>query len=220
MKTPASDSQCIIAVMGLVLASSSPRRAELLAAAGFSFEVTPVNLDERFLSGESAADYVARLASAKARTAASRAPESWVIGADTTVVAAGRILGKPGDRAGAADMLRALAGISHDVLTGVWICHGSDEAGEVVRTRVQFRALTEDEIAWYVATGEPEGKAGAYAIQGAAARFVDRIEGSYSNVVGLPIATVYRLLRQLDFPFPAAAVGAAGADRPGVDRSR
>ena len=131
----------------------------------------------------------------KARVVAARhAADAVILAADTTVVAAGEILAKPLDAADAARMLALLSGTVHDVLTGVVLMRDTAESVEVVRTRVHFINLTEEDIAWYVATGEADGKAGAYGIQGRAARFVDWIEGSWSNVVGLPVATVARLL--------------------------
>ena len=122
---------------------------------------------------------------------------SWVLAADTTVVVDGEILAKPADREDAFRMLKRLAGVVHEVLTGVVVRAGDRELAEVVRTRVHLLPLTPDEIAWYVESGEPEGKAGAYAIQERAARFVDWIEGSWSNVVGLPVATVDQMLKRL-----------------------
>jgi septum formation protein len=182
----------------LILASASPRRAELLAAAGFTFEVRPVDVDETPLDGERPTDYVGRLAKAKAAAAVVRAePGAVVLAADTTVVAKGRILGKPAGAADASDMLRQLSGDIHLVHTAVTVRVSDRERSEVVTSRVRFVPLTEDDIAWYVATGEPEGKAGAYAIQGRAARFVDWIEGSWSNIVGLPVADVHRLLKDI-----------------------
>jgi septum formation protein len=191
----------------LILASASSRRAELLAAAGFAFDVMPVEIDERVLPSEHPADYVSRLALAKAREIACRNSGRPVLGADTVVVVDDRILGKPRDRAEAAGMLRMLSGRSHDVLTGVALCLDEREACEVACTRVRFLQLSHAEIAWYAASGEADDKAGAYAIQGLASRFVDTIDGSYSNVVGLPVATVYRLLREFgafDPPGPGA----------------
>jgi septum formation protein len=184
----------------LILASVSPRRADLLAAAGFAFDVMPVEIDERVLPAERPADYVARLARQKASEVARRNSGRPVLGADTAVVVDDRILGKPADAAEAGEMLRMLSGRSHDVLTGVAVCLDGREAGEVARTRVRFLQLSQAEIAWYVASGEPYDKAGAYAVQGLASRFVEGIDGSYSNVVGLPVATVYRLLKQLGVP--------------------
>ena len=186
--------------MRLILASASPSRADLLAAAGFAFDVTPVEIDERVLAGEQATAYVERLARQKTRLAARRNPGRPVLGADTAVVVDDRILGKPADAAEAAVMLRMLSGRSHDVVTGVAVCLDGREAGEVACTRVRFLQLSDAEIAWYVASGEPFDKAGAYAVQGLASRFVESIDGSYSNVVGLPVATVCRLLRHLGVP--------------------
>jgi septum formation protein len=181
----------------LILASASPRRADLLAAAGFAFDVMPVEIDERVLASERPAEYVSRLALAKAREVARRNPGTPVLGADTAVVVDDRILGKPADAADAAEMLRILSGRTHEVLTGVAICLDGREARDVACTRVRFLQLAPAEIAWYVASGEPYDKAGAYAVQGLASRFVESIDGSYSNVVGLPVATAYRLLQQI-----------------------
>jgi septum formation protein len=182
--------------MPLILASASPRRAELLTSAGYEFSVDVANVDESVLPGEAPDLYVLRVARAKARYVAAncRKPGSIVLGADTTVVVGGEILGKPENAAGAVRMLKMLAGAVHDVLTAVVVIKDRMEKAEVVRTRVHLLPITADEIQWYVATGEPEGKAGAYAIQGRAARFVDWIDGSWSNVVGLPVATVARML--------------------------
>ncbi|MBI3264333.1 MAG: septum formation inhibitor Maf [Acidobacteria bacterium] len=183
-------------VSRLVLASASPRRAELLSAAGFVFDVVPAAIDETLRAGESAADHVTRLAAEKARTVDS-ADSRPVLGADTEVVIDGRELGKPRDREDAARMLRLLSGRTHQVLTGVAICLGERLVTECVISTVTVAPLSASEIEWYVATGEPLDKAGAYAVQGRASRFIARIEGSYSNVVGLPIETVYRLLKRL-----------------------
>lgn len=179
-----------------VLASQSPRRADLLEAAGFSFEVRPVGVDESILPGESPHGYVLRLALEKARSAC-RDPGDVCLGADTTVLLDGRMLGKPSDAREAAEMLRFLSGRTHEVLTGVALVGPGGQAYDVAITQVTFLQMTEQEIAWYVATGEPQDKAGAYAIQGFAARFVESIAGSYSNVVGLPVSLVYRMLRDV-----------------------
>lgn len=197
MKTRVA-AQCIIALVRLLLASASPRRARLLRAAGFDFEVLSADVDESVRSGESADEYVTRVARAKAMAVHRRKSGSIVLGADTAVVVEGRILGKPEGPEEARRMLEALSGRVHDVLTGVSVLGGGAAREEVARTRVRFVPLSEAEVAWYVGTGEPYGKAGGYAIQGRASRFVDHIEGSYSNVVGLPIATLYRLLRSID----------------------
>jgi septum formation protein len=180
----------------LILASASPRRAELLASAGFSFEVAAADVDEAVHAGEAPRAYALRVARYKAAAiwATCRKSGNPVLAADTVVVADGQILGKPVDAGDAARMLKTLSGKVHEVHTAVVLVAESGEKSEVVTTRVRLLPLSDDEIAWYIESGEPQGKAGAYAIQGRAARFIDRIEGSWSNVVGLPIATVYRLL--------------------------
>lgn len=184
--------------MRLILASASPRRAELLTAAGFTFEVAPAEIDESLRGGEAPEGYALRVAREKAEVVAGRftGQPAVVLAADTVVVADGRILGKPESAAEARGMLRTLAGAVHTVHTAVVVRTGGRDLQEIVSTRVRLSALSDAEIEWYVGTGEPEGKAGGYAIQGRAARFVDWIEGSWSNVVGLPVATVYRMLRQ------------------------
>jgi septum formation protein len=177
----------------LILASGSARRAELLRAAGIAFEIAPAEIDERPLSGETPAAYVERLAREKAQAVARRHPDAAILGADTTVVVDGIILGKPADDGDARSMLATLSGRTHDVLTGIALIKNGRLVSAVETTRVRFARLSDDDITWYVASGEPRGKAGAYAIQGLASRFVDGIEGSYSNVVGLPIALVWKL---------------------------
>ena len=179
----------------LILASASPRRAELLRAAGVSFTVRAADIDEACRPGEPAADYVLRLAGEKAEAVARG--DELVLGADTTVVIDGEIVGKPTDAADAARMLRALGGRWHEVLTAVHLRRGSQIRAEVAITRVKFAPLSDEEIKWYIASGEPFDKAGAYAIQGYASLFIERIEGSYSNVVGLPVQLVYQLAREL-----------------------
>ncbi len=179
----------------LVLASASPRRAELLRAAGIDFDVQPANIDEAMIAGESPAEYVSRLAEGKARAVHELDGSRTVLAADTAVVVDGHILGKPLDEGDAGRMLGMLSGRTHEVLTAVSIFH----PGQIVDTRVdttvvEFAPLSEADISWYVSSGEPMDKAGAYAVQGLASRFVTRIEGSYSNVVGLPIALVYQML--------------------------
>ena len=199
--------------MRLVLASGSPRRAELLRAAGYDFDVVVTDVDESIRTGEPPEIYVRRLAAEKSAAAvrAGRggregppyeglppAPEQPIIlGADTVVVVDGEILGKPRDDAHGEAMLRLLSGKRHMVVTGVSLRQGAYELGRVEQTSVYFRALSPDEVAWYVASGEGRDKAGAYAIQGLASRFIPRIEGSYSNVVGLPMAAVAELLTSL-----------------------
>jgi nucleoside triphosphate pyrophosphatase len=196
----------------LILASASPRRAELLRAAGFEFDVVVTDVDESIRDGESPRQYVKRLAAEKSAAAARRClapaysgarhlgtavPGTVVLGADTTVVVDGDILAKPVDDADAAAMLRRLSGRAHEVLTGISLRRGSYELGRVETTRVVFAPLSTADIAWYVASGEGRDKAGAYAIQGLASRFIPRLEGSYSNVVGLPVAAVAELLREI-----------------------
>lgn len=185
--------------MTLILASASPRRAELLASAGFEFEIHAADVDETPHDGEPAEAYALRVARDKAEVVFHRCRNSGsiILAADTVVVLDGQILGKPNDSEDARRMLRRLSGAAHDVHTGVVVRTPAAERAEVTTTRVHFRRMDESEIEWYVASGEPEGKAGAYAIQGRAARFIDQIEGSWSNVVGLPIADVYRLLKEL-----------------------
>lgn len=180
----------------LVLASRSPRRAELLKAAGIPFVVRVADIDETPLPGEKPRDYVLRVAGEKAR-AVPAADSEVVLAADTTVVLGNEILGKPQDSADATRTLAALAGQRHDVLTGVCIMRGGQMlALEVASTGVWFSPVLASAIADYVATGEPMDKAGAYAIQGMASRWIERIDGSYTNVVGLPVELVYRLLSE------------------------
>ena len=218
--------------MRLILASASPRRAELLRAAGYTFDVVVGEVDESIRPGESPSVYVQRLAAAKSAavlaalkgcatpdTDASKGcatsvtdvaqgfsrdvaqgfspADLVVLGADTTVVVDGETLGKPGNDDEATGMLRRLSGKAHDVLTGVSLRQGAHEVGRVEVTAVAFRALTDEDIAWYVASREGRDKAGGYAIQGLASRFIPSISGSYSNVVGLPVACVAELLRAL-----------------------
>jgi septum formation protein len=183
--------------MRLILASSSPRRADLLRAAGIPFDVSPVDVDERFRPGEKPEHAVARLAEAKAAAAAELHPHAIVLGADTTVVVDGDALAKPAAVKDAARMLRLLSGRSHDVLTGVCLIAQERKFVYVETTRVHVAVLEEPEVAWYVSTREPFDKAGGYAVQGLASRFIEGIDGSYSNVVGLPISRVYEVLKAL-----------------------
>ena len=184
----------------LVLASASPRRRELLARAGFEFEVTPADVDERQRDRELPKAYVSRLAFEKAETVAAGLSDGGlqvVLGADTIVVVDGDILSKPRDTQDAREMLRRLSGRSHDVLTGVALLRGPERRSAVEQTRVSLVELADDVIEWYLTTGEPMDKAGAYGVQGIASQFVERIEGSYTNVVGLPVSVVGRLLRDI-----------------------
>jgi septum formation protein len=179
----------------LILASASPRRRDLLRQVGLDFEALPVDVDESRVGAEPAFDYVERLARAKAAAGQARAAPAAVLGADTAVVADGDVLGKPADAAEAITMLAHLSGRSHEVYTGVAVGAGGRMEARVVRTRVTLRPTTEAERRAYWSSGEPAGKAGGYAIQGLGAIFVEGIEGSYSNVVGLPLFETVALLR-------------------------
>lgn len=195
----------------IVLASASPRRRELLRAAGVPFDAIPADVDEGLRPGESPEQHALRLAIEKAeRVAASRPGETRaVVAADTIVVIDGAVLGKPESPAGAAEMLRRLSGRTHTVLTGLCVIDppSGRRLASVVSTGVTFAPLSEEEIREYVDSGEPMDKAGAYAIQGLASRFVERIDGCYFNVVGLPIPTLYRMLRQLAATEPSRHAG-------------
>lgn len=180
----------------LVLASKSPRRAELLRTAGIEFSIRTADTDESVLAEESPSDYVVRVAREKA-FAVSRTNDEIILAADTTVVLDSEIMGKPVDANDAIRMITALAGRRHEVMTGVCVLHGDRAITDLASTSVWFDPLSRGEIEEYVASGEPMDKAGAYGIQGLASRFIERIDGSYSNVVGLPVALVYRMLRRL-----------------------
>ncbi|HLJ59148.1 MAG TPA: Maf family nucleotide pyrophosphatase [bacterium] len=183
----------------IVLASASPRRAALLASAGVRVTVLPSGIGESRRPGEPPERYVRRLAGAKARDAASKAHARFFIGADTIVLAGGAVLEKPADVEEAARMLRRLSGQVHDVLTGYEVYDRTEDraVGGAVSTRVRFKALSDEEIEAYVATGEPLDKAGAYGVQEGAAYMVEQIDGSYTNVVGLPLTEVVEALVRL-----------------------
>ncbi|HTW23293.1 MAG TPA: Maf family protein [Candidatus Baltobacteraceae bacterium] len=196
--------------MKLILASASPRRAEILRNAGIPFETQITLLDESILPGELPGDYVRRLALEKARAAAEARPDrddSIFIGADTTVVMAREILGKPESEEDARRMLRLLSGATHEVHTGLALVRSRDPLERVIEevTLVSFAPLSEDEFDAYIATGEPFDKAGGYGIQGIAGRYVTRIEGCYFNVMGLPLARLWSLLREFGWHDPAGA---------------
>ncbi len=180
----------------IILASKSPRRAEILNAVGWDFECRAANIDETRRDSEDAIRYVERLAREKAGTIAKEYPESLVLGADTVVVVDGEILGQPGDDDNARRMLTLLSAKWHEVLTGVALVRGSESVVDHQITRVRFSELSEKEVDWYVATGEPHDKAGAYAIQGQGGVFIEEIEGDYFNIVGLPIRLVYQMLKR------------------------
>lgn len=184
----------------LLLASGSPRRAEILRAVGWPFATLATNIDETLAAGESAQAAVERLALEKAEAAAKQCSQGLVLGADTTVVVDSEILGKPEDEMDAQRMLRLLSGRWHDVLTGVALLRAGDESSRVVaheRTQVRFSAMSDEEIAWYIRSREPMDKAGAYAVQGRAALFIEEIRGDYWNVVGLPVRLVYELVGRM-----------------------
>jgi len=189
----------------LVLASASPRRRELLTQAGFTFAIHPAHIPEDPLPGEDPISYVIRLAREKAQAVFNHLQDrdAVILGADTTVTLDNHILGKPEDTADAARMLRLLSGRTHRVITGIAVvtAEAAEVAAEVIGVR--FLALSDQEISAYIATGEPMDKAGAYAIQGRAARWIPRIEGCYFNVVGLPLSLVSTMLEFCNFPASA-----------------
>lgn len=184
----------------LLLASGSPRRAEILKAVGWPFEALATAIHETLIEGESAQVMVERLALEKAEAAMKRRPSALVLGADTTVVVGSEILEKPEDEEDARRMLRLLSGRWHDVLTGVALLRAGGADGPAVaheRTQVRFAQMSDEEIDWYVRSSEPMDKAGAYAVQGRAALFIEEIRGDYWNVVGLPVRLVYELARKI-----------------------
>src|SRR5262245_49450641 len=188
----------------LVLASASPRRAELLRNAGLEFAVQPAEIDESRMPGEPAAEYARRLATEKARSVAATNGADFILGADTIVSVDERLLGKPTDPGDAARMLKLLSGRGHLVTTGVCLI-GPKEDIRHETTEVFFRPLSNEDIRWYVATGEPMDKAGAYGIQGGASRWVEKIVGNYFNVVGLPVPLVLRMLEENSFKFQVSS---------------
>jgi septum formation protein len=183
----------------LILASKSPRRSELLKQVGLDFDVIPSRVTEDFIQGESPQGHVIRLADAKASDVGNRYSDRWVIAADTIVYIKGSILGKPGNRREAMEMLRSLSRREHWVLTGFSVCHleKGKRDREAVETAVKVKTLTPVEMGWYVQTGEPFDKAGGYAIQGIGSFMIESIRGSYSNVVGLPLCELMQMLTRL-----------------------
>jgi septum formation protein len=194
--------------MRFILASASPRRRELLASIGLDFDVIPSSIPEVRGAGESPEEYVARLSREKAAAVAAKHADRWVIAADTTVLLGEELLEKPADEADARRMLATIAGKTHIVYTGVTLQHaaGGHHDTRVAESEVRMLPLTEREIAWYVTTGEPLDKAGAYAVQGIGAMFIDSVHGSYTNVVGLPLALLYQMLKRAGID-PLAAAG-------------
>jgi len=187
----------------IILASASPRRAELLRQIGVRFELIPSQIEERPHPDEAPPDYITRIARAKVIAVARNQETGLIIGADTVVVLDGRLLGKPGDDAEAKSMLKQLSGRWHAVMTGVALyeVESRHEVADYEKTLVKFAQLSDREIDWYIQTGETKDKAGAYGIQGLGGLFVDEIAGNYYNVVGLPIPLVYRLARRLGYSF-------------------
>lgn len=184
----------------LILASKSPRRYELLKQLGLDFDVIPSDVEEDFVPTESPREHVMRLAEAKALDVGNRFPENWVIGADTIVYVDGTILGKPKSREEALEMLRLISGKEHRVLSGICVSHlkkGKRER-KTVETAVRVKALSPVEMDWYISTGEPFDKAGGYGIQGIGSFMIESINGSYTNVVGLPLCELIQMLIRLE----------------------
>jgi len=184
--------------MRFILASQSPRRRELLASIGLTFDVMPSDVPEVRQAGESPEEYVARLSRDKAAVIAAKHGDAWIIAADTTVLLGDELLEKPADDADARRMLATIAGKTHTVYSGVTLQNaaGGWRDTRVAETEVRMLPLDERDIAWYVSTGEPLDKAGAYAAQGLGGMFIDSIHGSYTNVVGLPLALLFQMLRR------------------------
>jgi septum formation protein len=189
--------------MHILLASGSPRRRELFSWLGVDFEVIIPDVDETVLGDEAPEEYCSRLSLEKAASIQKERPRDLIIAADTVVVTGGAILGKPFDEADAHRHLRQLQGSMHEVYTSYTVAHETRSTTRVIRTRVYFREMTEGEISWYVSTGEPMDKAGSYALQGIGAIFVDRIEGSYTNVIGLPLSHLYHDLKDYGLKLPS-----------------
>ncbi len=182
--------------MRIVLASASPRRRELLRNAGIDCIVQPANIEEVRRAGETPTDFAERMAREKAQAVRKSCAEEWILAADTIVVVAGEVLGKPAHGEDASRMLRLLAGREHQVITAVCLLGADFEDVRSESTTVYFSPMSDTEIRDYIVTGEPMDKAGAYAIQGIASRWISKIEGDYSNVVGLPVDLVWRMLRE------------------------
>jgi septum formation protein len=184
--------------MRLILASSSPRRRELLSSVGLEFDVIPSHVPEEHQPGEAPEEYVARLSRDKARAVAAQHSGRWVVAADTTVLLGDQLLEKPAGREDAIRMLQTIAGQTHIVYTGVTLENARQSYSDtrVAESEVRVLPLSRQDIEWYVESGEPMDKAGAYAVQGIGAMFIDSIHGSYTNVVGLPLALLFQMLRK------------------------
>lgn len=208
--------------MRFILASQSPRRRELLASIGLTFEVMPSDVPEVHQPGESPEEYVARLSRDKAAAIAAKHDDAWIIAADTTVLLGDELLEKPADAAGAERMLATIAGKTHIVYTGVTLQNAARgwRDTRVAESEVRMLPLDQRDIAWYVSTGEPLDKAGAYAVQGIGAMFIDSIHGSYTNVVGLPLALLFQMLRRAGVDLMReSGVGSRGSEiRRGEDK--
>jgi len=181
--------------MQIILASASPRRKELFSRLGLRFHVIVPQVDETIRKEETPAEFCSRISKEKALSVSSRLTDVLVVSADTIVVSGERILGKPLDETQAREHLRILQGTVHEVYTGYAIVHGRKCTGRTIRTRVHFRDMSDEEIAWYISTKEPMDKAGSYGLQGIGSIFVSRIEGSYTNVIGLPLSDLYNDLK-------------------------
>jgi septum formation protein len=181
----------------IILASSSPRRKELLQQLGLDFEIYSPDIDETVLLGETVVQYVERLATAKAQVVLNLFPEATVIAADTSLSFAGKIIGKPESKQHAFEIWTQLSGQWHDVFSGICVATATQILSQVVQTQVELQQLSHTKMEKYWATGEPIGKAGAYAIQGIAAQYIPQIRGSYSNVVGLPLYEIAQLLESV-----------------------
>lgn len=190
----------------LILASQSPRRAELIGRLGLTFETRPADIDETYLPHETPPAHAERLAGEKALTIAAHRPEALVIGSDTIVVVDGDVLGKPKDDAQAVEMLQRIAGREHEVCTGIAVAHGGRMESALERVRVRVRDLDRRACEQYVATREPMDKAGAYGIQGYGSSIVDGIEGDYFAVMGLPVAKMLRLFERFGWRYAFGAL--------------
>lgn len=186
----------------LLLASASPRRRQFLLELGFEFRLVPTHLPEDVRQGEAAEEYVVRIARAKAQAAPGDVPAAVVLAADTAVVVDGEVLGKPVDEADFRRMMQLLGGRTHEVMSAVAVRKAGETRHRLVRSRVTFRSLGDAEMSWYWATGEPQDKAGGYALQGRGGAFVTSMEGSHSNVIGLPLVETLELLEAAGVPPP------------------
>jgi septum formation protein len=192
----------------LILASQSPRRAELISRLGLEFDVRPAEIDETYVDNEMPADHAERLAREKAATIASREATSLVVGSDTIVVLGNRVLGKPTSREHAVEMLMQLSGREHEVFTGIAVAHGDRIESGLERVTVRFRALTQEQCERYVDTGEPMDKAGSYGIQGYGSAIVEGVEGDYFAVMGLPIVRMLLLIERFGWRYSFGALEA------------